>query len=78
MANLTNRVAVVTGAARGQGRSHAVALAKARLGVIASTVARTSSPSPTRWPPRRTSRRRRVGCAKLALASAQWSVTCAT
>jgi SDR family mycofactocin-dependent oxidoreductase len=38
MAELTNRVALVTGAARGQGRSHALALAAAGADIIAADI----------------------------------------
>jgi (+)-trans-carveol dehydrogenase len=52
MAELTDRVALVTGAARGQGRSHAVRLAEAGVDVIAldlcAQVATVSYPMPTR------------------------------
>ena len=48
-----NRVAVITGAARGAGRSHAVALASREWTSSPSTGVPTSRRSPTHWPPRR-------------------------
>ena len=55
MGKLDGKVAVVTGAARGQGRSHAVTLARRAQTSSRSTSARTSRTSSTRWPARRTS-----------------------
>lgn len=40
MGELAGKVALVTGAARGQGRSHAVALAKEGVGIIAIDLCR--------------------------------------
>lgn len=52
MANLTGQVALVTGAARGQGRSHALELAAAGADIIAFDICRsvTSAPYPLATP----------------------------
>ena len=54
MGLLDGKVAFITGAARGQGRSHALTLAREGADIIAVDIAARRRPCPTRWPPRRT------------------------
>ena len=51
---LEGKVAFITGAARGQGRSHAVRLAQEGADIIAVDYAPRWPRCPTPWPPRRT------------------------
>ena len=58
---LDGKVAFITGAARGQGRAHAVRMAKEGADIIAVDLAGHSRPVfPTTQQPRRTSPRRNV------------------
>ena len=51
---VAGKVAFVTGAARGQGRSHAIRLAEEGADIIAVDICEDYAPSATAWPPRRT------------------------
>ena len=66
---VSGKVAFITGAARGQGRSHAVRLAEEGADIIAVDLCETSTPSATRWPLRRISRRPRAWSRRPASAS---------
>lgn len=55
---LTGKVAFITGAARGQGRAHAVRLAADGADIIAVDLCDQIASVPTRWPPPRSWRPR--------------------
>ena len=55
---VAGKVAFITGAARGQGRSHAIRLAEEGADIIAVDICVTTARCRTRWRPRPTSRRR--------------------
>jgi hypothetical protein len=62
MDRLENKVAFITGAARGQGRAHAVRMAQEGADIMAMIYAPTSRPFTTTWPPPAISRRPFVWC----------------
>jgi len=77
MQELAGKVAVISGAARGQGRSHAVRLASEGADIIALDICHDMATWTTRTPPRRTWTRRRARCEHSAGASSRRSPMCA-
>ena len=75
---LEGKVAFITGAARGQGRSHAVRLAQRAPTSSRSTSAPRSAASPTRWPPRTTWPRRSRRSRRWTGGSSPGRPTCGT